>query len=119
MGWKDGSYEKNEGPAQGLSVARMMAHITYLSDLGMEEKFGGDQRLDSSEDFEFSVQGYLDHQGKKFVDRFDANSYLKLTEALDRFNLVGEHGLANAVAKVDTRTLVIAFSSGWLYTQTK
>jgi homoserine O-acetyltransferase len=116
LGWKDGSYEKNEGPAQGLSVARMMAHITYLSDLGMEEKFGGDQRLDSSEDFEFSVQGYLDHQGKKFVDRFDANSYLKLTEALDRFNLVGEHGLANAVAKVDTRTLVIAFSSDWLYT---
>ena len=63
LGWKDGSYEKNDGPAQGLSVARMMAHITYLSDLGMEEKFGGDQRLDSSEDFEFG-QGYLDHQGK-------------------------------------------------------
>ena len=114
--WMDGSYYKSEGPRHGLSVARMMAHITYLSDLGMEEKFGGDQRLDPSADFEFSVQGYLDHQGRKFVERFDANSYLKLTEALDRFNLVGDHGLAQAVEKVDTRTLVIAFSSDWLYT---
>ena len=61
-------------------------------------------------------QGYLDYQGKKFVDRFDANSYLKLTEALDRFNLVGEKGLEDAVSEVDTRTLVIAFSSDWLYT---
>ncbi|MEK9772259.1 MAG: homoserine O-acetyltransferase [Opitutae bacterium] len=116
LGWKNGKYEKSAGPAQGLSVARMMAHITYLSDLGMEEKFGGDRRLDPSDDFEFSVQGYLDHQGKKFVDRFDANSYLKLTEALDRFNLVGEHGLSHAVRDVDTRTMVIAFSSDWLYT---
>ena len=114
--WKGGNYSKEEGPAQGLSVARMMAHITYLSDVGMEEKFGGDHRLDSSNDFEFSVQGYLSYQGKKFVDRFDANSYLKLTEALDRFDLVGKSGLAEAVKHVDARTLVIAFSSDWLYT---
>jgi len=116
LGWENGNYPNGAGPTQGLSVARMMAHITYLSDVGMEEKFGGEQRLDPSKKFEFSVQGYLDHQGKKFVDRFDANSYLKLTEALDRFNLVGEDGLASAFEKVDTRTLVIAFSSDWLYT---
>jgi homoserine O-acetyltransferase len=117
--WKNGTYEKNSGPDKGLSVARMMAHITYLSDLGMEEKFGGDRRLNSTDEFEFSVQGYLNHQGKKFIKRFDANSYLKLTEALDRFDLVGEHGLAQTVSKVDCRTLVIAFSSDWLYTPTQ
>ena len=116
LAWENGNYVQGKGPNTGLSVARMMAHITYLSDIGMEEKFGGDRRLDPSKEFEFSVQGYLDYQGKKFVDRFDANSYLKLTEALDRFNLVGDSGLEHAVAKVDTRTLVIAFSSDWLYT---
>jgi len=116
LAWEKGNYEKGAGPRKGLSVARMMAHITYLSDIGMEEKFGGDRRLDPTKEFEFSVQGYLDYQGKKFVDRFDANSYLKLTEALDRFNLVGENGLEDAVSQVDTRTLVIAFSSDWLYT---
>lgn len=114
--WNGGEYKKSLGPEQGLSVARMMAHITYLSDVGMEEKFGGDRRLDKTSDFEFSVQGYLDYQGRKFIDRFDANSYLKLTEALDRFDLVGEHGLSHSVADVETRTLVIAFSSDWLYT---
>jgi homoserine O-acetyltransferase len=116
LAWQDGNYEKGNGPDRGLSVARMMAHITYLSDVGMEEKFGGDRRLDPSTEFEFSVQGYLDHQGKKFVERFDPNSYLKLTEALDRFNLVREEGLEAAVSEVSTRTLVIAFSSDWLYT---
>ena len=116
LAWEKGNYQKGAGPRKGLSVARMMAHITYLSDVGMEEKFGGDRRLDPTKEFEFSVQGYLDYQGKKFVDRFDANSYLKLTEALDRFNLVGEKGLEEAVSEVDTRTLVIAFSSDWLYT---
>ena len=114
--WAMGDYKEKEGPAQGLSVARMMAHITYLSDVGMEEKFGGDRRLNFSDDFEFSVQGYLDYQGKKFIDRFDANSYLKLTEALDRFDLVGEQGLVETVSSVETRTLVIAFTSDWLYT---
>jgi len=116
LAWEKGNYYPHKGPAEGLSVARMMAHITYLSDIGMEEKFGGDRRLDKSDDFEFSVQGYLDHQGSKFIERFDANSYLKLTEALDRFDLVGESGLTHAVRDVDTRTLVIAFSSDWLYT---
>ena len=115
LSWSKGNYKKGHGPVKGLSVARMMAHITYLSDIGMEEKFGGDQRLDPHKNFEFSVQGYLDHQGKKFVDRFDANSYLRLTEALDRFDLVGHQGLETSLAEVKTRTLVIAFSSDWLY----
>lgn len=115
-GWECGEYENDTGPAKGLSVARMMAHITYLSDVGMEQRFGGDQRLSKNDEFEFSVQGYLDHQGKKFIKRFDANSYLKLTEALDRFDLPGDDGLVQAVSSVDTRTLVIAFSSDWLYT---
>lgn len=114
--WNNGDYEETTGPNQGLAVARKMAHITYLSDVGMEEKFGGDHRLSQTNEFEFSVQGYLDYQGKKFVERFDANSYLKLTEALDRFDLVGEKGLSDAVSCVDTRTLVIAFTSDWLYT---
>ena len=115
-GWKEGEYNEKEGPHKGLAVARMMAHITYLSDHGMEEKFGGSKRLDSDEQFEFSVQRYLDYQGKKFINRFDANSYLKLTEALDRFDLAGENELEKNLSKVEAQTLVIAFSSDWLYT---
>ena len=115
-GWKDGEYREKEGPHKGLAVARMMAHITYLSDHGMEEKFGGSKRLDPDEQFEFSVQRYLDYQGKKFINRFDANSYLKLTEALDRFDLVGENELEKNLSKVQAQTLIIAFSSDWLYT---
>ncbi len=114
--WENGEYASGKGPDQGLSVARMMAHITYLSGIGMEERFGGERRLDPSGEFEFSVQGYLDHQGSKFIRRFDANSYLKLTEALDRFDLTAKPGLDKALAKVDTRTMVIAFTSDWLYT---
>ena len=115
-GWKEGGYVEGEGPDKGLAVARMMAHITYLSDHGMEEKFGGSKRLDSGMEFEFSVQRYLDYQGKKFINRFDANTYLKLTEALDRFDLVGENALEKNLSKVQAQTLVIAFSSDWLYT---
>jgi homoserine O-acetyltransferase len=114
--WKEGNYDKGKGPGNGLSVARMMAHITYLSDQGMEEKFGGEKRLDVESDFEFSVQRYLDYQGDKFIKRFDANSYLKLTEALDRFDLVGEKGLSENLKNVEASTLVISFSSDWLYT---
>ena len=88
----------------------------YLSDQGMEDKFGGEKRLDVESDFEFSVQRYLDYQGDKFIKRFDANSYLKLTEALDRFDLVGEKGLAENLKSVEANTLVISFSSDWLYT---
>ena len=67
--WKEGNYGKAKGPSNGLTVARMMAHITYLSDQGMEEKFGGEKRLDVESDFEFSIQRYLDYQGDKFIKR--------------------------------------------------
>lgn len=114
--WKDGLYGIDKGPSVGLAVARMMAHITYLSDKGMEEKFGRESRSKVSQDFEFSVESYLDHQGRKFIKRFDANTYLKLTRGLDRFDLVGEHGLDKSLAEIESRVLVVAFSSDWLYT---
>ena len=114
--WKAGDYIEGEGPRDGLAVARMMAHITYLSDQGMEEKFG--RKLGASQDneFEFSVESYLDYQGAKFVDRFDANTYLKLTRALDRFDLIGEDGLDHSFRDVSARVLVVSFTSDWLYT---
>jgi len=114
--WSQGDYSQGSGPDIGLAVARMMAHITYLSDEGMEDKFGRDQTIDSTHNFEFKVESYLDHQGKKFVDRFDANTYIKLTRALDRFDLVGNQGLENSLSHVNSKVLVIAFTSDWLYT---
>lgn len=114
--WKDGNYLEGEGPRDGLAVARMMAHITYLSDQGMEEKFGRDLGASQNNEFEFSVESYLDYQGAKFVDRFDANTYLKLTKALDRFDLVGEDGLENSFKVVSAKVLVVSFTSDWLYT---
>ena len=114
--WNQGNYSLGSGPNIGLAVARMMAHITYLSDEGMEDKFGRDQQIDSTHDFEFKVESYLDHQGKKFVDRFDANTYIKLTKALDRFDLVGDQGLDYSLSQVKSKVLVIAFTSDWLYT---
>ena len=97
----------------------MMAHITYLSDEGMEERFGREIGISKDKNFEFSVESYLDHQGNKFVDRFDANTYLKLTKALDRFDLVGKDGLDVSLKDVSARVLVVAFTSDWLYTPTQ
>ncbi len=114
--WNQGDYSLGSGPDIGLAVARMMAHITYLSDEGMEDKFGRDQPIDSTHNFEFKVESYLNYQGKKFVDRFDANTYIKLTKALDRFDLVGDQGLENSLSHVNSKVLVIAFTSDWLYT---
>ncbi len=114
--WENGSYTFDKGPGVGLAVARMMAHITYLSDEGMEEKFGRETRAQVAEGFEFSVESYLDHQGQKFIKRFDANTYLKLTKGLDRFDLVGENGLHESLKEVESKVLVISFSSDWLYT---
>ncbi len=117
--WKSGEYSDGEGPREGLAVARMMAHITYLSDEGMEERFGREIGASKDKNFEFSVESYLDHQGNKFVDRFDANTYLKLTKALDRFDLVGKDGLDVSLKDVSARVLVVAFTSDWLYTPTQ
>jgi len=118
--WAEGAYEVGRGPDVGLAVARMMAHITYLSDAGLEEKFGRDKVRQSPArsqfDAEFQVESYLRYQGQSFISRFDANSYLYLTKALDRFDLFGESGrLEDQLERIRSRTLVIAFKSDWLF----
>ena len=118
--WHSGRYAAGEGPRDGLAVARMMAHITYLSDESMHRKFGRRlqerDRLGFTFDIDFAVESYLRHQGQSFIDRFDANSYLYMTKALDYFDLGAEFGgLERAFARMQARALVIAFSSDWLY----
>ena len=123
--WNGGDYPPEDGPDVGLGIARMMAHITYLSEESMERKFGRNRQRSPSEeaetgqrfDVEFEVESYLRHQGKSFVNRFDANTYLFLTKALDRFDLYGENNdLSEALSKVEAKTLAIGFTSDWLYT---
>ncbi len=121
-GWNKGRYDSapGEGPRTGLAVARMMAHITYLSDKSLERKFGREKQAGangSGEPFgiEFQVESYLRHQGRSFLDRFDANTYLYITKAVDRFDLAGGRPLHEAFEKVTARALVIGFSSDWLY----
>ena len=118
--WKQGNYAPDEPPAHGLSVARMMAHITYLSDAGMEARFGRKRRAEDSSrehfDVEFEVESYLRYQGQQFVTRFDANTYLYLTKALDRFDLHGADGtLDKSMQAVTAPGLVVGFGSDWLY----
>jgi homoserine O-acetyltransferase len=120
--WNNGEYTSDTRPEAGLAVARMMAHITYLSDKVMAEKFGrdlmiaGDEQNQKSENNQFTVESYLHYQGLKFVDRFDANTYLKLTKALDRFDLVGDVGLDTNLKDVTAKVMVVGFTSDWLYT---
>ncbi|HUT53608.1 MAG TPA: homoserine O-acetyltransferase [bacterium] len=119
--WKEGRYYGGPYPNPGLSLARMIAHITYLSDESLHEKFG--RRLQDRDKIgytfttEFQVESYLDHQGESFIRRFDANSYLYITKAMDYFDLTlgGARTLARALAGVKSRFLVISFSSDWLY----
>jgi homoserine O-acetyltransferase/O-succinyltransferase len=120
--WRGGDYyEAGDPPAAGLAVARMAAHITYLSEAGLHEKFG--RRLQNRGekgfgfDADFQVESYLRHQGISFVDRFDANSYLYITRALDYFDLAEEHGglLANAFRGSRARFCVVSFDTDWLY----
>jgi len=117
--WHGGDYATGEGPNVGLAVARMMAHITYLSDRGMEDKFGRRKRSSVGRelfDIEFEVESYLRYQGQSFVNRFDANTYLYFTKALDRFDLFGESGrLEDQLAAVQCRTLAIGFKTDWLF----
>ncbi|WP_424810532.1 homoserine O-acetyltransferase MetX [Roseococcus sp. YIM B11640] len=118
--WRGGRYwEDGRIPAQGLSVARMVAHITYLSEAALTRKFGrrlqGAPAVTFLEDV-FQVESYLRHQGSTFVRRFDANSYLTITRAMDYFDLSNEHGsLAGAFAKTSSRFFVASFSSDWLF----
>lgn len=120
-GWNNGRYEKGQGPNVGLSVARMMAHITYLSDQSMEEKFGRSRTENVGADkspfgTEFEVERYLRYQGQSFINRFDANTYLYFTKALDRFDLYGESGsLEESFASVKAKVLNVGFTSDWLY----
>ncbi|OHD65157.1 MAG: homoserine O-acetyltransferase [Spirochaetes bacterium RBG_13_51_14] len=118
--WNDGNYYGSKGPDAGLSLARMIGHITYLSEKHMHEKFG---RRFKEEDLAtasfkqaFMVESYLHYQGVKFVDRFDANSYLYITKAIDYFDLKKDYGsLHNAFVQVLANFLVISFTSDWLY----
>ncbi len=118
--FKDGQYLDGQGPDSGLAIARMVGHITYLSEQGMHEKFGRELRQADkySYDFgsEFSVETYLDHQGRAFVDRFDANSYLYITKAMDYYDLAARNGsVEQALQVVRAKFLVISFSSDWLF----
>ena len=117
--WRGGDYYDGEPPRSGLALARMLGHVTYLSDRGMERKFGRRLRtggLQYGFGREFEVEGYLDHQGQSFVDRFDANSLLYLTRAIDYFDLVPAGGtLADAFTGSDASFLFLTFSSDWLY----
>jgi len=119
--WKNGDYLAHEcNPDLGLAVARMLAHITYLSEESMSYKFGRRLRererygYDFSTDFE--VESYLRHQGESFIQRFDANSYLFITKAIDYFDLKRDYGsLEKAFKNVNSKFLVISFSSDWLF----
>lgn len=110
----EGKYYGTRGPAVGLSVARMIGHITYMSDESMRSKFG--RRFRANSDDEFDVASYLKYRGDSFVDRFDANSYIRITQAMDYFDLAqGYASLGAALERATARFLVIAFTSDWLY----
>jgi homoserine O-acetyltransferase len=120
--WRNGAYqEAGLMPQRGLAVARMAAHITYLSESALHRKFGrrlqNRAQLSYGFDADFQVESYLRHQGSTFVDRFDANSYLYITRAMDYFDLQAEHGgtLAEAFAGTKTRFCVVSFTSDWLF----
>ena len=120
--WRGGDYTAHGvRPEKGLAVARMAAHITYLSEAALQRKFGRELQRDGLSwgfDADFQVESYLRHQGASFVDRFDANSYLYITRAMDYFDLAGSHGgvLADAFRRArDVRFCVFSFTSDWLY----
>ncbi len=117
--WKNGEYE--EQPQKGLAIARMLAHITYLSEESMRRKFG--RLLQDSEDYsfdfdkDFRIESYLQHQGSRFVERFDANSYLYITRAIDYFDIsdAAEGDMAKAFSRTKAPFLVVSFTSDWLF----
>lgn len=120
--WADGDYYGTDArPDNGLAVARMAAHITYLSEEGLTEKFG--RRLQDRDaksfgfDADFQVESYLRYQGSGFTQRFDANSYLYITRAMDYFDLAEEHGgkLGDAFAGTSARFCIVSFDTDWLY----
>jgi homoserine O-acetyltransferase/O-succinyltransferase len=124
--WRGGRYlEDGAVPGKGLAVARMAAHITYLSETALHRKFGRNlqdrENLTFGFDADFQIESYLRHQGSSFVDRFDANSYLYMTRAMDYFDIAAEHGgvLANAFKGTKTRFCLVSFTSDWLFPTTE
>ena len=120
--FNNGDYYDSAPPVAGLTAARMLAHITYLSDEGMHEKFG--RRLQSSQELqfgfgvEFEVESYLNYQGQKFVQRFDANSYLYIIRAMDYYDAAqcwGNGDLLEACKRIQSNVMVVSFTSDWLY----
>lgn len=119
--WHDGNYmEKGVIPSQGLALARMLGHITYLSDESMGEKFGRDlkkTKLNFNYDVEFQIESYLRYQGEKFVTGFDANTYLIMTKSLDYFDPIKDFGnsLKETFKTVNSKYLIISFTSDWRF----
>ena len=120
--WSEGNYlDKEKYPSKGLSVARMTAHVTYLSESGLHRKFGRDlqdrDKITYGFDADFQIESYLRYQGNSFVNRFDPNSYLYITRAMDYFDLIAAHDgvLAKAFSDIKTKFCVISFSSDWLF----
>lgn len=120
--WRGGRYlDEGTIPGKGLAVARMAAHITYLSETALHRKFGRNlqdrENLTFGFDADFQIESYLRHQGSSFVDRFDANSYLYMTRAMDYFDIAAEHNgvLANAFKGTKTRFCLVSFTSDWLF----
>ncbi len=120
--WLGGNYKADAVPEGGLATARMLAHITYLSDESMSRKFGRELQEHESYSFDFkrdfAVESYLEYQGRRFVERFDANSYYYITRAMDYFDLAARANgdLAAALAPAKAKFLVVSFSSDWLFT---
>lgn len=116
--WLGGDYPPDDPPAGGLGIARKIAHITYLSQQSMRQKFGRRKQRDRNHRLtdQFEVESYLDYQGRRFVDRFDANSYIYITEALDEYNLAREgETLDDAVKGFRCLTLMLSFRTDWLF----
>ncbi len=120
--WNNGHYYDGKKPDMGLAIARMIGHITYLSDESMRLKFGRKLQNRSALSFEFGaefqVESYLQHQGNKFIERFDANSFLYITKAADYFDLARQYGqgsLVKAFSNCTSKFLVVSYTSDWLY----
>jgi len=120
--WNDGHYYSGKKPDMGLAIARMIGHITYLSDESMRNKFGRKLQNRSALSFEFGaefqVESYLQYQGKKFIERFDANSFLYITKAADYFDLARQYGsgsLVKAFLTCKSKFLIVSYTSDWLY----
>jgi homoserine O-acetyltransferase len=117
--WQGGDYYGKSLPARGMAVSRMIGHITYMSEKSMDAKFGrkliAKEKLGYDFSHDFEVENYLKYRGDSFVQRFDANSYLYLSKALDYFDLAEDGDITTVLKNVQARVLIITFTSDWLY----